>query len=200
MACFRINLRSRTSRKTDIICRLLWHPIMLSSNEAQTSASRSSQWDHDWSLYSCIRDLEQKSTRLFGQILHQYQVYDSPSLSYLHTLCRWKQECESKDTMISLISHDANEMARELEAMRHQQLTMEAEKQIHSSILNELMSELQCPICFEILDNPQTYACGHTFCAVCVRSPACAVCRMVSSTVPVASFALRNICRLLGKH
>lgn len=65
------------------------------------------------------------------------------------------------------------------------------------------MDDYSCPVCKELLYEPRTFTCGHSFCFICMRKlfdkssgPDCPVCRANQRT-----FGHRNVmlCQILGQ-
>lgn len=68
--------------------------------------------------------------------------------------------------------------------------------------LRNVLGNLECGICFEIMEGPTTLFCGHNFCASCIErwydvspgAPSCATCRAdIPGDLPGVSVSLKKI-------
>ncbi|CAB9531686.1 expressed unknown protein [Seminavis robusta] len=60
--------------------------------------------------------------------------------------------------------------------------------------LNELHSKLMCPLCQQLLKNPSTLSCAHTFCWKCIESFSCNnnICPVKDCCLPLAMTGSRK--------
>jgi hypothetical protein len=83
-----------------------------------------------------------------------------------------------KDKVIEQKSQDISQLCYEVEEHEH-------DKKFFKGFIEKLESELTCSICTEVLLNPTTTSCGHSFCNDCLEEweghnptcPTCPTCR-----------------------
>jgi hypothetical protein len=80
-----------------------------------------------------------------------------------------------KDKVIEQKSQDISQLCHEVEELEH-------DRKFFKGFIEKLESELICSICTEVLLNPTTTSCGHSFCYDCLeewedRNPTCPTCR-----------------------
>ncbi|KAJ7129649.1 PUA-like domain-containing protein [Mycena epipterygia] len=98
---------------------------------------------------------------------------------------------DNDDNDGDLLSHLLAQSARQRETLPHTPLLgPRPDHPPRPSLEKELLTELSCEICFNLLYNPVTTPCQHSFCAKCLHraldhSPLCPLCR---DTLPGFSF------------
>lgn len=75
--------------------------------------------------------------------------------------------------------------------------------------MEELRSSITCKVCFRLLYEPFTIACGHTYCYSCLnewfgrneaRKKTCPDCRAVIKQLPAPAYTIKNILQVYLQH
>ncbi len=91
----------------------------------------------------------------------------------------YKQRVKCLVTVIADKDKVIEQKSQDISQLRHE---LEHDKKFFKDSIEKLESELTCSICTEVILNPTTTSCGHSFCHDCLEeweghNPACPTCR-----------------------
>lgn len=112
-------------------------------------------------------------------------IVDEDESKRAHKIKAWasskrpRTKQQTPDLLPQDYQHDQIRPEPDSHLVQHLQLDYDA---VRPNLLNDIMSELECQICVQLLHNPVTSSCGHTFCQACLaraydHSDKCPLCR-----------------------